>query len=92
MNENNAEHPYNVGDKLFIRAITFHYIGQIDKIYKKGFLLANASWIADSGRFYNALKDGELDEVEPYPNKVFILFDSIVDITKWIHALPTMQK
>lgn len=31
----------------------------------KDIKLENAAWIADSGRFMQAIKDGELKEVEP---------------------------
>ena len=81
-----------IGDKVFIRCITFHYVGEIvdkDPIHIQ---LKNASWVADSGRFYNALADGTLSEVEPYPHGVTIMTQSIVDISPWVHDLPTKQQ
>ena len=55
-------------------------------------VLDDAAWIADTGRFYNALKDGTLSEVEPFIGPVSINRGSIVDVTEWKHALPRTQK
>ncbi len=77
--------------KLFIRTVTYHLVGEVKKI-EDGFIqLENASWIADSGRFMNAIKDGTLNEVEPV-GKAFVSLGSIVDMFPWKHTLPTEQK
>jgi hypothetical protein len=39
----------------------------------------------------NAIKDGDLSEVEPVGD-AFVSVDSIVDIFPWKHTLPTEQK
>lgn len=49
-----------IGTCLFIRTVTYHLIGRVTEI-KDGFIsLEEASWIADSGRFHNAIKEGTL--------------------------------
>ena len=81
-----------VGKKLFIRTVTYHLIGKVKKRMGKFFELEGAVWVADSGRFMDALKDGELDEVEPTTVQTWVNIDSIVDMFVWKHKLPTSQK
>ncbi len=80
-----------VGTKLFIRTVTYHMVGEVVKRVGKFFQLKNASWVADSGRFMNAIKEGTLDEVEPVGG-AFLNTDSIVDMFEWKHKLPVSQK
>lgn len=80
-----------VGKKLFIRTVTYHLVGKVEKIVGNIIQLSTASWVADSGRFMNAIKNGELDEVEPL-GEWFINFNSVVDFGEWKHVLPTQQK
>jgi len=81
-----------IGKSYFIRTVTMNHIGRLININDKELLLEDASWIADSGRFHNALKDGELDEVEPFVSNVIINRDCIIDITEWLHKIPRSQK
>lgn len=80
-----------VGEKYFIRTVTYHLLGKIEKIIGNFFVLSGASWVADSGRFMNAIKDGKLDEVEPV-GTAMVNIDTIVDCFPWTHKLPTEQK
>lgn len=80
-----------VGTKLFIRTVTYHLVGKVEKIVGHFLVLKNASWIADSGRFMNAIKDGKLDEVEPVGD-AFVNINSITDMFPWKHSLPKDQK
>ena len=80
-----------VGGKYFFRTVTYHLVGEVVKCVG-GFLeLKNASWVADSGRFMNAIKEGTLDEVEPV-GKGYVNVNTIVDFFPWKHKLPTKQK
>lgn len=81
------------GTKLFIRTVTYHILGKVEKIEDGMIKLVDASWIADSGRFSNAIKEGEkvLNEIEPV-GKAFVSIGSIVDMFPWEHDLPTKQK
>lgn len=84
--------PYNIGDAVFIRTVTYHYTGRISAIYPGEIVLADAAWIADSGRFHAALSTGTLSEVEPYPAGVVISRGAIVDVSLWAHPLPRGAK
>jgi len=81
-----------VGKAYFIRTVTMHLIGNLTAINEKEMLLGNAVWVADSGRFHDALKTGKLNEVEPFVNPVIVNRASVVDATIWQHAVPTDQK
>jgi hypothetical protein len=80
-----------VGQKLFIRTVTYHMVGKVTKLVGQFFELKDASWVADSGRFMGAIKDGTLDEVEPV-GTAWLNVQSIVDIFPWKHDLPKTQK
>jgi len=85
------ESPFKIGDCLFIRTVTYHLTGKVIAKCGKFITLEKAAWIADSGRFYNSLKDEKFDEVEPFCNNVIVNTDCIVDAT-YIKTLPTEQK
>jgi hypothetical protein len=80
-----------VGQKLFIRTVTYHMTGKVVKRLGTFIQLETAAWVADSGRFSNALKTGELSEVEPV-GTMWVNLDSVVDFFLWKHKLPTIQK
>lgn len=80
-----------IGSKWYFRTVTYHSVGKVTKIIGKIAQLESASWIADSGRFMNAIKDGTLDEVEPV-GKMFINLDTVVDFFPWKHSLNLDQK
>lgn len=80
-----------VGDKVFIRTVTFHHVGEITHIEGNFLELKDASWVADSGRFHTALEKGELSEVE-FVGTCTVAVSSIVDAFPWRHALPVATK
>ena|ERR1700722_18448650 len=80
-----------LGQKLFIRTLTYHLVGEVVAITDNFFELKNASWVADSGRFMQAIKEGKLNEVEPV-GTAWVNTDSITDMFPWEHELPTTQK
>lgn len=80
-----------VGKKFFFRTVTYHIVGKVEKIVGNMAQLSGASWVADSGRFMNAIKDGELNEVEPL-GEWFINLNSLTDFGEWKHKLPTNQQ
>ncbi len=83
---------WHLGKAYFIRTVTMHLVGELSAFNDKELLLRNASWVADSGRFHDALKAGELNEVEPFVNDVILNRDCIVDATVWNFQLPNQQK
>ena len=88
------DHPYKVGSNYFIRTVTHHFTGKLIKVTKQELVLIDAAWIADDGRFHDAMTKGEFDEIEPYVSgqEVIIGRGSIIDASTWNHALPKEQK
>lgn len=86
-------HPYKAGKSYFIRTVTHHLTGRLVKVTPKELVLEDAAWIADDGRFHDALKTGNLNEVEPFPDgEVIVGRGSLIDAVEWRHALPKVQK
>ena len=79
-----------IGEKFFFRTVTYHSIGKVVKQIGDFLQLEDASWVADSGRFMNAIKEGILSEVEP-TGTAYINIKSIVDFFPWKHKLPKEQ-
>lgn len=84
--------PFKAGDKVFIRTVTLYYTGLIKEIVGDWIVLEQASWIADTGRFFDFLKDGTCNEYESFQKPVSIPTGSVIDITEWSHKLFTGNK
>lgn len=84
--------PFKIGESIFIRTVTMNMTGRIKAITGKFITLEDAAWIADSGRFYDALTKGTLSEVEPIPGDMRVNSDTFVDVFEWRHKLPAEQK
>ena len=80
-----------LGKNVFIQTVTLYFTGKVVDETKKHYLLENAAWIADTGRFADALQEGVFSEVEPYPNPVTVMKSAIVSMIE-IGDLPTKQK
>lgn len=87
-------HPYEVGKNYFIRTVTHHLTGKLVRVTSKELVLQQASWIADDGRFHDALKTGKLNEVEPFPKELDVIVGrgALIDAVVWLHDLPLVQK
>lgn len=84
--------PFQVGKKYFIRTVTYHVTGQVKAIKGEFLVLKDAAWIADSGRFREAIMKGVLYEVEPVEVDMYVNIASITDAFVWKHKLPREQK
>ena len=80
-----------VGKAYFFRTVTYHMTGRVKKVIGNILQLETAAWIADSGRFMGAIKDGTLLEVEPV-GPAFLNLQTVVDFFPWPHDLPVDQK
>jgi hypothetical protein len=91
--KNSASHPWVVGDNVFIRTVTMALTGRIVAVHAQELVLADAAWIADTGRFSQAVASAEFSEVEPYPDDRHVIVGraAIIDAVK-IPALPRKQK
>jgi len=87
-----TNYPWEIGKVYFIRTVTMHLIGKLEGIGDKELVLNPASWIANSGKFHTALKEGKLKEVEPFIDGVIINRGSVVDATLWRHDIPMEEK
>ena len=68
-----SKHPYKIGEKYFIRTVTHHYTGKLVEVYEDELVMEDVAWIADDGRFSEALEKKEFEEVEPYPDGQVII-------------------
>lgn len=84
---------YEVGKNYFIRTVTHHYTGKLVELHNRELVLTQAAWIADDGRFADAMKSETFNEVEPWPaeKRVIIGRDTILDSTQ-ITKLSIEQK
>jgi hypothetical protein len=87
-------HPYEVGENYFIRTVTHHFTGQLVAVHAGELVLAKACWIADDGRFADAVSKGQFNEVEPFPADAEVIINraSVVDALKIGFVLPVSQK
>ena len=86
------EFPFEIGEKYFIRTATYHCTGKVKKIIGNFLILEDSAWIADSGRFNEAINNGTLSEVEPVNVDMGVNIESIIDFFIWKHALPRQVK
>ncbi len=90
-----SNHYYEVGEPYFIRTVTFIYTGKLIAVTDQELVLEDCSWIADTGRFADSLKDlKNLKEIEPFPDgRVLIGRGSLIDAHKIVkQSLPRSQK
>ena len=79
-----------VGKSFYFRTVTYHLTGRVIKVLGNFLVLEDAAWVADSGRFSNAINNGKLSEVEPVGNAV-INISTVTDFFPWKHKLPLEQ-
>ena len=83
---------WNVGKIYLIRTVTMIDTGRLVAITPYELVLEDAAWIADTGRFAQAIENAEFGEVEPFPEgRVIVGRGSIVDAVEIKHA-PRSQK
>jgi hypothetical protein len=82
-----------IGKNVLIRTVTHYHTGRLITLDVDWIELEDVAWIADTGRFADALKTGALSEVEPFPpGSVFVNRGAVIDLCEWRHALPLKQK
>ena len=76
----NQDHPFEIGKKYLIRTVTMIQTGMVKSIRGKFLVLEQAAWIADTGRFSDALAKAEFNEVEPFPaGRIIINRSCVID-------------
>jgi hypothetical protein len=85
--------PYETMKLYFIRTVTFYYVGRLLFVTPQELVLDQCSWVADTGRFSDALKNGTVNENEPFPDgNVIIGRGSIIDAHIWLGKSLRSQK
>lgn len=83
---------WHIGRAYFIRTVTMYLTGRLLKLTPQELLLGEAAWIADTGRFADAMKTGSFAEVEPFSGLVIVGRGAIIDAQEWSLPLPKEQK
>lgn len=86
------ESPFVIGEAYLFRTVTHIEVGRVKRIVGQFVELEEASWIADTGRYHNCLRDGTFSEIEPYPLYTGVNTQSLINYAPWPHALPRDQK
>jgi hypothetical protein len=86
-------HPFNIGGNYFLRTVTHHLTGKLREVHPQELVLSDAAWIADDGRFADAVAKSEFNEVEPFPKDRLVIVGraSLIDAVE-IQKLPCSQK
>jgi hypothetical protein len=89
-----TKYSFEIGKNYLIRTVTMIDIGEVVEDFDDFVILTKASWIADTGRFMQAMTSGTFNEVEPFPAEARVLVSksSIIDALQVTFPLPTAQK
>jgi hypothetical protein len=83
---------WEIGKNYLIRTVTMTDTGRLVAVTPQELVLEDAAWIADSGRFSDAVAAAEFGEVEPFPDgRVIIGRGAIVDAVQ-IKSVPRSKK
>lgn len=84
---------YEIGENIIIRTVTHIIVGLLVDVNEKEFVLKNAAWVADTGRFNECISKGTFSEVEMYGKEIVTVGrGALIDATKFVHDLPTETK
>jgi hypothetical protein len=83
---------WEIGAIYLIRTVTMIDTGRLVAVTEHELVLEDAAWIADTGRFAQALVKAEFEEVEPFPTgRVIVGRGSVIDAVQ-IKQAPRSQK
>jgi hypothetical protein len=83
---------FQIGQPYPIRTVTMTTTGRVVSVSRHEVVVEDAAWIADTGRFSDALKTGKYSEVEPFHDgQVIIGRASIIDAVR-VTETPRSQK
>ena len=86
---------WTIGDTWFIRTVTYHLVGKLKAVTAQELVLEGGTvmWIADDGRFTDAISKGIFNETEIYGDQdVIVGRGSIVDATRLKVNIKVVQK
>ena len=74
--------PWQVGKNYLIRTVTMIVTGELVSVSSQELVLKSAAWVADTGRFHEALRDiTKCGEVEPFLNPAIVGRGAVIDAT-----------
>lgn len=74
---------WEIGKIYLVRTVTMIDTGVLVAVTPQELVLEDAAWIADTGRFSDAVKAAAFSEVEPFPDgRVVIGRGAVVDAVK----------
>ncbi len=83
---------WEIGANYLIRTVTMIDTGRLVAVTAQELILEDAAWIADTGRFADAVERAEFGEVEPFPaGRVILGRGAVIDAVK-IRTIPRSQK
>jgi hypothetical protein len=83
---------WEIGKCYLIRTVTMIDTGRLVEVTPHELVLTDAAWIADTGRFADALKSLQFLEVEPFPDgRVIVGRGAVIDAVQ-ISAPQRSQK
>ena len=83
---------WTIGKIYLIRTVTMIDVGRLIEVTSQELVLEDAAWIADTGRFMDALRSENFLEVEPFPDgKVIIGRGAVIDAVE-LKKLQRTQK
>ena len=85
---------FPTGKPFYIRTVTHILTGVlVEAVPGSHFVLTDAAWIADTGRYSGALATANFSEVEPYPDNrpVWVGWTAMIDACE-IESAPRVQK
>ena len=84
--------PWQIGKIYLIRTVTMIDTGRLVAVHEHELVLEDAAWIADTGRFADAVRKAEFGEVEPFPDGEVIVGRGAVIDAVCISQLQRTQK
>jgi len=84
--------PFKKGQAYYIRTLQYHWTGRVVTASDAWLVLEDAAWIADGGRYSQAVDEAHLREVEPRDGQVIVSTASIIDAVEWLTPLPRRVK
>jgi hypothetical protein len=89
------------GSTVFVRTVTHNFIGTIHRVVETHegvpvlIALNPAAWVAETGvslgRFLSNGITGAT-EVEVYPSGCVVGCGALIDVSPWLHAVPTVSQ
>lgn len=76
----NGNHPYEIGKSYHVRTVTYATAGKLKAVYDKEMVFENSSWVADTGRFNEYIKDTSKVKENEFVGEIIVNRDAIVDI------------